>query len=94
MKRVDVRIANMSQAFDKFTIVLLTDIHIGPTVNEERVSQIVQTTNLLKPDVVALAGDLVDGFLYNLNKRTKPLANLKSKYGTFYVTGLCLHTFA
>lgn len=78
----------MPPSFEKFSISLITDIHIGPSVGQKRVKQIVDISNSLQPDVVTVVGDTVDGFLPYLSERALPLANLKSKYGTFAVTGI------
>ncbi|VDP15883.1 unnamed protein product, partial [Onchocerca flexuosa] len=87
VNRVNVKIRNLPLSLDGFTIVLLTDVHIGPTVGEKRIEEIVAKTNELHADMVAISGDLVDGFLSNLVQSTLPLANLKSKYGVYYATG-------
>ncbi|KAL3998905.1 Calcineurin-like phosphoesterase family protein [Acanthocheilonema viteae] len=87
VNRVNVKIRDLPPSLDGFTIVLLTDIHIGPTVDQNRIEQIVAKTNALHADMVAISGDLVDGFLSNLVQPTLPLAKLKSKYGVYYTTG-------
>ena len=38
-------------------------------------------------DVVAIAGDLVDGSVHLLKGAAAPLAKMSSKYGTFFATG-------
>lgn len=80
-------IPGLSPKFDGFSIVLITDIHIGPTVGKNRVETIVRLANDLNPDMVALVGDLVDGFVNHLGSRALPLGQLRPKYGTFAVTG-------
>uniref|UniRef100_A0A915Q1W9 Calcineurin-like phosphoesterase domain-containing protein n=1 Tax=Setaria digitata TaxID=48799 RepID=A0A915Q1W9_9BILA len=87
VNRVNVKIQDLPHSLDGFTIVLLTDVHIGPTVDQKRIKEIVTKTNALHPDMVAISGDLVDGFLPILIQQTLPLKNLKSKYGIFYATG-------
>uniref|UniRef100_A0A1I7V787 Metallophos domain-containing protein n=1 Tax=Loa loa TaxID=7209 RepID=A0A1I7V787_LOALO len=87
VNRVNIKIRDLPSSLDGFTIVLLTDIHIGPTVDQKRVEEIVATTNALHADMVAISGDLFDGFLSNLVQPTLPLAKLKSKYGVYYATG-------
>uniref|UniRef100_A0A158Q8Q3 Metallophos domain-containing protein n=1 Tax=Elaeophora elaphi TaxID=1147741 RepID=A0A158Q8Q3_9BILA len=87
VNRVNVKIRDLPPSLDGFTIVLLTDIHIGPTVNRKRIEEIVAKTNALHADMIAISGDLVDGFLSNLVQPTLPLAKLKSKYGVYYTTG-------
>ncbi|GMT06142.1 hypothetical protein PENTCL1PPCAC_28316, partial [Pristionchus entomophagus] len=68
-------------------IALLTDIHIGPSIGKTRVEKIVQMTNELKPDVVAIAGDLADGFVADLKTAAAPLCNLRTKSGVYFATG-------
>uniref|UniRef100_A0A0M3HR38 Metallophos domain-containing protein n=2 Tax=Ascaris TaxID=6251 RepID=A0A0M3HR38_ASCLU len=68
-------------------LALLTDVHIGPSVGRTRVQQIVDLTNSLRPDVVAISGDLIDGFARDLAEAADPLRNLKSTYGAYFATG-------
>ncbi|MDR0486689.1 MAG: metallophosphoesterase [Treponema sp.] len=42
-------------------IALISDLHIGGTVNKARVSRIVDTINRAEPDVVCITGDIFDG---------------------------------
>jgi uncharacterized protein len=74
---------------DGFSLALLTDVHIGPTVSRGRVEQIVNAVNTHLPglDAVTVVGDLVDGFLSNLEQRAMPLQKLRSKWGVFFATG-------
>jgi hypothetical protein len=84
---VDVQIKNLPHNFHGFSIALITDVHIGPTVSIERVENIVQIVNDLKVDATAISGDLIDGYLHHIRSKAMPLKNLKSKYGNFYATG-------
>ncbi|KAI6225705.1 hypothetical protein M3Y95_00725300 [Aphelenchoides besseyi] len=84
---VPIKIQNLPSAYNGFSIALLTDIHIGPTVHKERIEQIVEIVNELKADSVAISGDLVDSFLNNVKPKAMPLKNLKSNYGTFFASG-------
>jgi hypothetical protein len=49
--------------------------------------RIVDRVNGLRADMVAITGDLVDGSVAQLSAHTAPLANLKSRHGTYVVTG-------
>ncbi|KAI6232965.1 putative metallophosphoesterase F40B5.2 [Aphelenchoides fujianensis] len=84
---VSLRNKNLQAAFNGFSIALLTDVHIGPTVGKERIEQIVDVVNKLNVDSVAISGDLVDSFLDNVRPKAMPLKNLESKYGTFFASG-------
>jgi len=79
-------------------IVLLSDLHIGGRhVPASRISALTNAVNHLKPDVVLLAGDYVDGSLPRSNRSVeantvidqglKALAGIKSSLGTFAVIG-------
>uniref|UniRef100_A0A0N5B706 Metallophos domain-containing protein n=1 Tax=Strongyloides papillosus TaxID=174720 RepID=A0A0N5B706_STREA len=87
LKKVDVRIHNLPPEYEHFSIALLTDVHIGPTVYKDRIERMVNTVNKLNPHMIAISGDLVDGYVEYLGERVKLINNLKSKYGTFFVTG-------
>ena len=87
LKNLNILIRDLPEEFDGFSIALITDIHIGPTVGKNRVTEIVQLINQVQPDVVGIAGDLVDGYIEYLGKRAKPLLDLRSRYGTFIALG-------
>uniref|UniRef100_A0A0N4ZV60 Metallophos domain-containing protein n=1 Tax=Parastrongyloides trichosuri TaxID=131310 RepID=A0A0N4ZV60_PARTI len=87
LKKVDVQIYNLPPEYEHFSIVLLTDIHIGPTVYKDRVQRMVNFVNTLNPHMIAISGDLVDGYVEYLGERVKLLNDMKSKYGIYFVTG-------
>ena len=84
---VDVVLAKLPKALDGFSIVQLSDLHVGMTIDREFVQRVVDQANALKPDLVVLTGDLVDGKVEDLRDDAAPLANLKSRHGTYAVTG-------
>lgn len=87
IKRVNVLKDNLHEGLKGFKIAQLTDIHVGPTVGAETVQNIVDKTNILTPDVVLITGDLVDGSSDFIGEYIAPLKDLKSTYGTYFVTG-------
>ncbi|WP_250500304.1 metallophosphoesterase [Caballeronia sp. GAWG1-5s-s] len=84
---VDVPIANLPAALDGFTIVQISDIHVGPTIKRPYVERIVAAVNGLAPDLIAVTGDVVDGAVPHLADHTRPLAGLSARHGAFLVTG-------
>jgi hypothetical protein len=60
---------------------------VGRTIGEDEVRRVVAATNRLRPDVVAITGDLVDGSVGMLERSVAPLAALQARYGVFFVTG-------
>ncbi|EMN02646.1 metallophosphoesterase [Leptospira noguchii] len=84
---VEVVANNLHTSLDGFRIVQISDVHIGPTIKKSFLESVVKRINELEPDLVAITGDLVDGPVNKLGHHITPLANLKSKHGTFFVTG-------
>ncbi|MEO8117859.1 MAG: metallophosphoesterase [Rhodoferax sp.] len=85
--RVDVPIANLPVALHGFTVVQISDIHVGPTIKSHYLARIVARVNSLGSDMVAITGDLVDGSVQELREHVAPLRALTSTHGTFFVTG-------
>ncbi|HSB26059.1 MAG TPA: metallophosphoesterase, partial [Burkholderiaceae bacterium] len=84
---VDVPIDGLPEALHGFTIAQISDIHVGPTIKGPYVQRIVDAVNALQADAVAVTGDLVDGRVQDLAAHVAPLAALRSRHGTFFVTG-------
>ncbi|WP_431510869.1 metallophosphoesterase [Variovorax sp. DAIF25] len=87
VKHVDVPIRGLPAALKGFTIVQLSDIHVGPTIRNSYIQRIVDAVNRLGADAIAITGDLVDGTVPELREHIAPLAGLRARHGTFVVTG-------
>ncbi|TGM59438.1 metallophosphoesterase [Leptospira vanthielii] len=86
-KRVSIPVKDLHPDLNGFKIVQISDVHIGATIKERFLKRVVKRINFQKPDAVVITGDLVDGPVATLKQHLKPLADIRSKYGTFYVTG-------
>jgi predicted MPP superfamily phosphohydrolase len=84
---VDVPIRGLPAALHGFTIAQISDIHVGPTIRREYLNAIVDSVNGIGADMVAVTGDLVDGQVSELSDHVAPLARLRSRHGTYFVTG-------
>jgi uncharacterized protein len=84
---VEVPLPGLPVALQGFTIVQISDIHVGLTIRRRQVEAIVEAVNRLEPDVIAITGDLVDGSVAELGSHVAPLARLASRHGSFFVTG-------
>ncbi|MES2398658.1 MAG: metallophosphoesterase [Pseudomonadota bacterium] len=85
--RIDVPIKGLPAALQGFTVAQLSDIHVGPTIKRAWLQRIVTKVNSLNADMVAVTGDIVDGKVSELSGHVAPLGWLKSRHGTFAVTG-------
>ena len=84
---VDLPIAGLPAALSGFTIVQISDIHVGPTIKRGYLDAIVRRVNQLDADMVALTGDVIDGSVGRLRPHVAPLSGLRSRHGSFFVTG-------
>ena len=87
VRNVDIPIAGLPAALNGFSIVQISDVHVGATIKNGYVSRIVDAVNALDADMIAVTGDLVDGSVQRLASHTAPLGRLSARHGTFFVTG-------
>lgn len=84
-RRVRIPIARLS--VDNYTIVHLTDVHVGSLIGREFITELVRRVNALAPDLIVITGDLVDGPLSELRPAVAPLRELRARDGVFAITG-------
>jgi predicted MPP superfamily phosphohydrolase len=72
---------------DGFTILQITDVHIGGTIGRSFVEKLVERSNGVGADLIALTGDFVDGSVAELADAVAPLAKLHAPHGVYFVTG-------
>ena len=87
VRRVDIHPDGWPESLDGLTIAVISDLHVAPGTTPRYVYDIVERTNALAPDVIALCGDLVDGSVDALADAVRPLGDLRARLGTFAVTG-------
>ncbi|MET8834034.1 metallophosphoesterase [Micromonospora sp. NPDC004540] len=87
LDRVRIPLARLPRAMDGLRIATVSDIHLGPLRGRAHTERIVAMINRLDADLVAVVGDLVDGSVAELDTAAEPLRDLRSRYGSFFVTG-------
>jgi uncharacterized protein len=85
--RVAVPLARLPRRLDGMRIALVSDIHLGPLLGRAHTERIVRMINEVDADIVAVVGDLVDGTVAELGAAAEPLAELRAKRGSYFVTG-------
>lgn len=87
--RVSITINKKAGSLKTLHIAVASDIHLGTVMNRTRLERIVKYINDLKPDIIFLPGDIIDGEVGHLLQKgaAEPLADLQSKFGVFAVTG-------
>ncbi len=70
-------------------VVMFSDTHIGTTIRENEIDEIVEKVNALNPDVIFLCGDIFDEGTSQYLKEyaSKAFSEFQSKFGVYYITG-------
>jgi len=84
---VSLSFPDLPSDFDGMTIALVTDVHISSMSRSSFLPTVVNQINDAHPDLIVLAGDLVDGTVANLGKRMSALKNLAAPYGVVVTLG-------
>ncbi|HDP79767.1 MAG TPA: metallophosphoesterase, partial [Spirochaetes bacterium] len=92
---VNPRVRLLEIAIDKKTtipalnIVMVSDIHCGTIIGNSRLEKMVSVINSLRPDIVLLAGDIVDEDLKPVIEQNigETLKNIRTRDGVYAVTG-------
>ena len=87
VRRLDVDVEGLQPELDGFQIAHLSDLHIGNGVASSAVDKIVEKTNALKPDVVAITGDIFDRSPFVVRDGARSLSALEAEYGVYAVLG-------
>ena len=77
----------LPEAFRGFRIVHLTDLHHGLYFPAEALAAVVELTNELEPDIVAVTGDFVTRSRNYIEPVAQMLSGLRTRSGVFAVLG-------
>lgn len=74
---------------DPVNIVLVSDVHLGYINENASLIKMIDKVNSSEPDIVLIAGDLIDMHLEPVLEKDmlNELKNIKSTYGTFFTLG-------
>ncbi len=84
LEKVNIKIKNLKQ---KYSIVQLSDIHIGGMIGKDFIKSMVKRVNSLNADIVVITGDLVDTKFKYAKAALDELKNIKSTYGNYFIVG-------
>ncbi|NLW10569.1 MAG: metallophosphoesterase [Clostridiaceae bacterium] len=89
VRRYTVKLAKELKLDRPLKVVVLSDIHYGSLVSSADLNIMSKAVNDLEPDVVLLAGDIIDNSLDLIRKTpfSDQISKLQAKYGVFGVLG-------
>jgi predicted MPP superfamily phosphohydrolase len=87
--RYDIYVNKSMGNIKELNVAMVSDIHIGRTIGKRKVERMISTINSMKPDVILIAGDMVDyeAQTYISEGMTQAFRKLKATYGTYGVLG-------
>jgi uncharacterized protein len=89
IKNLDITIPKTVSGDKTMKIVMASDIHMGTLIAKRRTNWLVNRINSLEPDLILLAGDVVDEDLKPVIRRNlgETLSTLKARLGVYGITG-------
>ncbi len=82
-----IHLKRLPAALDGLRIVQLSDIHHSPFTGTEQILRAIETTNNLRPDIIALTGDYVSHERGYAAPCAEMLGRLRARYGVYAVLG-------
>ena len=89
IRQLELKINKKIAGDKEFKIALASDLHLGTVVGPRQVQKLVEQINIISPDLILFAGDLIDEDSGLLIKKDlgKQLQDLRAPLGVFSVTG-------
>ena len=85
--KLNMTLPNLDPEFENYRLVQLTDIHADEWMTKDRLKKLVNRVNQLKPDLVAITGDLVTNNPEVYGENLLELKNLETRDGVYSVLG-------
>ena len=89
-RRIAVKYYSAPLLEEPFRLVLISDVHLGSVGSEERLPKLIERINEQAPDLVCIAGDLVDNCfpaVRNPDRAAALLCGIESRYGVYACLG-------
>jgi uncharacterized protein len=83
----EVRLAGLPPERRRLTLVEVSDLHLGTLLGRRWMESLVGRVNALQPDLVVVAGDLVDGNVDRVEPLLDVLRTVRAPLGVWAVTG-------
>ncbi len=87
LEQITVSLETLPVEVSGFTLVQLSDLHLGPLTSIERLRGIVDRVNGLSPDLVVITGDLIDPDIDQEATFCQCLKGIKARHGVLAVAG-------
>ncbi|AIF49613.1 metallophosphoesterase [Pelosinus sp. UFO1] len=85
----EITIPKTTGSLETLQVVMVSDIHLGKIIDNRRLTKIVNRINQLEPDIVLIAGDIIDNQVDVLPDQNmiENFSRLHPKLGTYAILG-------
>ena len=84
---VELAFPDLPAGLDGFTIIQISDLHVGPFMDSAALQATVRRINAMAPDLVAITGDIINWGSSYIDEAIKGLAGLQAEQGAYAVLG-------
>lgn len=86
---MDISLDGKNSKMDRVKVALISDIHLGSLTPKNRIRKMVDKVNALEPDIILIAGDILDEDVGPVIERDlgSAIINLYAPLGVYAVTG-------
>lgn len=87
--RLSIAVAKQAEGIHALRMVLVSDVHLGTIIGQQRLARLVEQINELRPDLVLFAGDVVDEDLAPVIRQNlgATLLSIRARKGIYGITG-------
>lgn len=85
--RLRLRLPRLPSRLDGLTLVQISDLHVGHYVSEDKIRRSVSMVNALRPDVIAITGDMFHRLPQEAQTCAEVLSALRAPLGVYAVMG-------
>lgn len=89
IRNLNIDINKKANGLKELRIAMISDIHLGTVIGPRRLTRLIAEIEKLKPDLILLAGDVVDEDLQPVIRHNlgETLLRLKAPMGVYAITG-------
>ncbi|MDR2911532.1 MAG: metallophosphoesterase [Bacteroidales bacterium] len=85
-QRVELNLT-INKPINPLKIVAISDLHLGYNIGTAELNEWIKFINLEKPDLVLIAGDIIDNHIEGVVKQNFSFEKVKSRYGVYACLG-------
>ncbi len=84
---IDLTVASLPGGRSDLTLAAVSDLHLGTLLGRRWLASVVDRVDALRPDMVLVVGDLIDGNVARVEPMVPELRRLSAPLGVWAVTG-------